>query len=239
MKVSILKISDFSEVDINKIKQYISEEKRRKVDKFFKREDKLRGIYGELLIRKIIIDKLKINNKDIKFQMNKYGKLYLKDIENLYFNISHSEEYVVCCLDNKPVGIDIEMIKPFEIKVIVENFFTISDQNYILGKNTLTTSKEITNKFYEIWTLKESFIKCVGKGLYSPLNEFNIYFDKKGEINIDTKKTENKYFFKQITIDKAYKTSICSQGSIKINELNYIMPKQLINEFYYKYGNFE
>ena len=35
-------------------------------------------------------------------------------------------------------------------------------------------SDEKINYFYDLWTLKESYIKTIGKGLYTPLNSFSI-----------------------------------------------------------------
>ena len=74
MDINILKIEDFKNINIDKLENYISKEKREKINKFYKIEDKVRGLYGELLLRKMIIEKLNIKNKDIVFKTSKYGK---------------------------------------------------------------------------------------------------------------------------------------------------------------------
>lgn len=236
MEVCVLKIQNFSEIDISKIKEYISKEKMIRVNKLVKNEDKIRGIYGELIIRKMIIDKIKINNSNINFGFNRYGKPYLKGREDIQFNVSHSGQYIVCCLDDKPSGIDVEKIIPIELKGIAESFLSLSEQNYIFGQNTL---EESINRFYEIWTLRESFVKCVGRGLSISLNEFYIYFDKKGQIKVDIKEFDSNYFFKKILVDRQYIMSVCSQNNIIIEKINYITQDQLINNFNYKYNENE
>lgn len=96
MDINILKIEDFKNINIDKLENYISKEKREKINKFYKIEDKVRGLYGELLLRKMIIEKLNIKNKDIVFKTSKYGKPYLQGFKNLFFNISHSGK--ICCM---------------------------------------------------------------------------------------------------------------------------------------------
>lgn len=63
MDINILKIEDFKNINIDKLENYISKEKREKINKFYKIEDKVRGLYGELLLRKMIIEKLNIKIK--------------------------------------------------------------------------------------------------------------------------------------------------------------------------------
>lgn len=60
------------------------------------------------MIRTIIVEKLKISSNHIKFSKNQYDKPYLKDCPRFNFNISHSGEYELCAVDNKPIRIDIE-----------------------------------------------------------------------------------------------------------------------------------
>lgn len=230
MDINILKIEDFKNSNIDKLENYISKEKREKVNKFYKIEDKVRGLYGELLIRKMIIEKLNIKNKDIVLKTSKYGKPYLQGFENLFFNISHSGKYVVCSLDCNLIGIDIEEIQPIDAEGIAKNSFTFKEQNYILKEDKL---EEKIKRFYEIWTLKESFIKCVGKGLYMPLDSFSIYPDEKNNLILEYSEDKNKYSLKRIEVDKEYKMSVCSENpnlDLKINNISL----ETINDFFIK-----
>ena len=70
-------------------------------------------------------------------------------------------------MSDEPVGIDIELIKPVNIK-IAERFFAPDETAYI-------KDGEQEQRFYEVWTKKESHIKWEGKGLYKPLTSFNIF----------------------------------------------------------------
>ncbi|MCL0028295.1 hypothetical protein M1M88_01070 [Peptococcaceae bacterium] len=47
----------------------------------------------------------------MSFVENDYGKPFLKNTNDLYFNVSHSGEWVVCAIHHHPIGIDIEQVK--------------------------------------------------------------------------------------------------------------------------------
>ena len=183
---------------------YIPENKQKRIKRFLKYEDSLRTLIAEVLIRKIIMQELKIPNGEIFFKINNYGKPYLKDWDEFHFNISHSGKWVVCAISNKPVGIDVERIKDLNIK-IADRFFSKEEVEdlYKIKKS------ERLKYFFDLWTLKESYIKADGRGMFLPLNSFSFGIKD----NIITFKTENKLrdcFFKIYTIADQYKISVCT-----------------------------
>ena len=61
---------------------------------------------------------------------NKYGKPFLKDSKNLYFNISHCRELAVCAIEKTEVGVDAEDIRKLRPGVIRRAFS--EKEKYIL-----------------------------------------------------------------------------------------------------------
>lgn len=206
MKIYCVKILDISEEKLEKLFLSISGERKSKIEKFVNKKDKIRSLIGEILIRIIVNDELGIGNSFIKFEKNKYSKPYLKGYPKFNFNISHSDDFVVCAISDKPVGVDIEKIKYIKYIDIAQRFFTISEFDYIM-KNDLDIR---LSAFYEIWTLKESYIKCCGQGLSIPLKSFSIDIDKFENIKVIIDNQYNEYIFKRFEIDSNYKIAICS-----------------------------
>ena len=85
------------------------------------------------------------------------------------FNISHSGNmaavsYVSVENPRLPqrTGCDIELIRPrTRMREIAEEFFSAPERNYVFSQD-----KFIEKKFYEIWTLKECFLKLYGLSVF-------------------------------------------------------------------------
>lgn len=122
-----------------------------------------------MLARKLIADWCHIIPENIKFDTNKYGKPYAINL-NVEFNISHSGNIVICAIDNKPVGIDIEQIRPIDLK-IAKRICSENELRYLFGyppKETdfnKTDDTAVLSRFFELWTAKEAYSKCLGNGL--------------------------------------------------------------------------
>jgi 4'-phosphopantetheinyl transferase len=199
---------------VNQVFSFLSMEKQKRIKSFIHKEDALRTLTGEWIIRNIIREKLNIAEEKIIFDVNKYGKPYLKYHRNFHFNISHSGDWVVCATAAKPVGIDIELISPIDLNM-AEHFFSQEEVFDLFSKR----EKERLSYFYELWTLKESFIKAAGKGLSIELHSFSI---KKKVGNIELKsEIKEKYYFKQYDIDRKYKMSVCSNDNNFPADINY------------------
>ena len=160
MYISIGNIKNYNTDELHEFYNEIYEYKKNKINKYIKNNDKLRSIIGELLLKSILEEKYNIQYKNVIFNVNKYGKPYM-DNNNIYFNISHSLDYVICATSNKEIGIDIEKIRPVNINV-VKQFATENEIKYIL-KNSNHTYKHL----FEIYTLKEAYFKMKGTNLNS------------------------------------------------------------------------
>jgi len=227
MKIYAVKILDIEKEKLDEICLMITLEKKCKIQRFINKEDKIRTLIGEILIRTIIAEELNVIDKRIIFDKNDYGKPYLKDYLKFNFNISHSGEFVVCAIDDKPIGIDIEQVKHIEYKEIAECFFSVSEFNCIM-QNDLC--KQL-NKFYEIWTLKESYIKCYGQGLSIPLKSFSIDISRDGNIKIITNNKYNIHILNMLDIELGYKMAVCSVNKEIPNNMIMIEQNNLINKY--------
>ena len=95
---------------------------------------------------------LKEYHIDYDIFYNEYGKPYIKN-NPLYFNISHSSDYIVIIISDRECGIDIEKIRPINNNII----------------DRVCLDKEIDmiiddKSFTKIWTMKEAYSKYKGVG---------------------------------------------------------------------------
>lgn len=159
--------------DTEYIKWYslMREEKKNRVDKNRFLIKKKQTVAGEMLARKAISQWCNVPPESIVFFTKEHNKPYAKDL-NVEFNISHSGDMVVCAVSNTPIGIDIEKIRPIDLK-IAKRFCNEEELKYLFGfaprdeDFSYTENKEILTRFFSLWTAKEAYGKCVGDGLAS------------------------------------------------------------------------
>lgn len=187
-----------------RLMSFLSEDKRERIKKFRRIEDAQRALVADILIRYVICNSLDVRNKDIFFSRNEFGKPFLNNFEDFHFNISHAGEWVVCAVHNLPVGIDIEYIQPIDID-IAERFFSKLEYNDLLN---IDISKRL-EYFYDLWTLKESYIKLVGKGLSISLDSFS-FTNIEDNLIFKSQNEPKKCYFKRFNIDVKYKMAVCS-----------------------------
>lgn len=104
-----------------------------------------------------------------------HGKPLWAGQEGLYFNVSNTAGLVVCALSNQETGVDAEQIRAVR-PAVAKRCCTESELAYIWGKSGEHREEETRERFFQLWTLKESFIKMTGQGMYFPLKnaEFSI-----------------------------------------------------------------
>lgn len=136
---------------------------------------------GQLL--KTALSKYGINEMFAEYGFSENGKPYILHYPMIEFNISHSHDKVMCVIspDGIKLGCDIESVKSGKLKV-AKRFFTKSENDML---DSRSDEKKKDALFSELWTLKESFIKCTGEGLGRSMDSFEFYKDN-GNFNIKT-----------------------------------------------------
>lgn len=101
----------------------------------------------------------------------KYGKPYLADYPDIFFNLSHSEGITACIVDRSECGVDCERVREYRPNVMKRAF---SEAERAAVEAAPESERNLI--FFILWTLKEAYIKAIGMGLSFPLEkaEFSI-----------------------------------------------------------------
>ena len=202
------KISFLDDTSVyNKCYNFLSNDRKDKVDAYRFDMDKKRALLVDFLLRKALKEKKLIDDDyKISYHNNEYGKPYLKDFNDVFFNFSHSGEYGICVVSDNEIGCDIELIKDIDFG-IAKRFFTKNEYESI---ESVVDLKEKNNLFFRYWTIKESYIKALGLGLSKMLNDFEVIIYK-NNIIVDDKNTESGYKIEEIKDIEGYKVAICEK----------------------------
>jgi len=132
----------------------LSQDRVRKIQKLEKELTRRQSMGAGLLVNKVL---KRYGIKIDAMYLSIHGK---PEIDNFYFNLSHSGDLVVCAVADSPVGCDVEQIKVAPERV-AEHFFCENEKKYLRQFE----GKYYDEAFFRIWTLKESYTKMTGEGM--------------------------------------------------------------------------
>lgn len=130
------------------------------------------------------------------------GKPYLKEYQDIFFNISHSGNLVACVIANQEIGIDIQEHNKADLK-IADRFFSEKEKEQIYSCQTKEQQREL---FFKLWCIKESYIKLTGKGLSQGLDTFSVDLDRKRILNNSKETVAHCH---HMNIAEGYELAIC------------------------------
>jgi 4'-phosphopantetheinyl transferase len=222
----VVDIEDFSYEELLLLTYgWLSKQDLQRVERYQFIEHKKQLLMGRYLTRTVLSRYSQFSADDWCFENNEYGKPFIKSAllekmaEPLFFNISHSQNKLVLAIArHELLGVDIEYgLKPRRVEKIANRYFSNSE---IEGFNGLEKA-QILKRFYDLWSLKEAYIKACGMGLAIPLNHFS--FDLQSESKIEIKFHKERlddpalWQFWKIESEPGYHLSLAVK-SFKLNE---------------------
>ncbi len=168
MKIYACNINDWD--DLSGL-EFLSDERKRRVERYMQPKDKVRCLVGGLLLYYAL-------GHNTPPMYAEYGKPYFEN--ERCFNISHSGDYVVLALSDYTLGVDIEKVKPYSANV-AEKCFTPPELDWLSENND-------DKSFYKIWSAKESIMKATGRGFHLSPISFQVLPIKDGPHIINTEK---------------------------------------------------
>lgn len=201
VSVYITNIRDINENDIDEYLKRLNDQKREKYNKQKKEDDKLRCLASGLLLAEVIGD----GEMDFTIRYKDKSKPYIINRPN--FSLAHSGDYVLLALAKNEVGCDIQKHKKLDYKKLASRFFHRAEASFL--KKCEEEDKK--QSFYDIWSLKESYLSNLGKGLYYTLKGFHFVIEG-GHIKVeDSQNADHKqYSFELIEYSPDYSLSVCS-----------------------------
>jgi 4'-phosphopantetheinyl transferase len=155
-------LNNLSDESFYKLKRFLSKERLHRVDKYRFMLDRKLSLIAYLILRYGLYCEYNIQAEPI-FKYNEYHKPYLLGYPNIFFNLSHCKDGVICAISNKDIGCDIQDISEKSV-VLSSNIFS---KNELFS---ISTSNDIPKAFTLMWSVKESYFKLVGTGLANTIN---------------------------------------------------------------------
>ncbi len=153
----------------NTLHSGLQEDEKQRAEKYQFEKDRIAFVCLRGILRILISKYSGIKNNEITISYNGYGKPFFDSFTPLYFNGSHSGAYALIAFSTESeVGVDVEKCEAKRNwQGIIDKNFSEAEKQYILEAGSI-------QHFYQLWTLKEAFIKCEGTGLFHSLEKIEL-----------------------------------------------------------------
>ncbi|PML49908.1 4-phosphopantetheinyl transferase [Vibrio lentus] len=168
--------------NVSQLKKRLTADEIAKVERYRMPSSQTQALYVRNYLRAILSLYSCLSAEEWRFEYGEKGKPRLvekQQIETgLNFNISHSKEHLliaVCQREGKSLqlGVDIEHARSStNIDSIMKHYFSDTELTDLLE----LSKEEQRERFFDLWALKESYIKATGKGLATSLRSFSFDF---------------------------------------------------------------
>lgn len=163
----------------------LTDEERARGQRFLFEKHQKQHLLARALVRATLSRYLPVEPADWRFAAERNGRPRIVgpvDATGINFNLSHTDGLLAVAVAAEPeVGIDVERSDRLEIGVdLARRYFSLSE---VAGLAILSPDEQ-RRRFFDLWTLKESYIKARGLGLALPLDQFSFDWTNEGQPRI-------------------------------------------------------
>lgn len=166
----VLLIPD-AERDVSIVKTSLSASEHARLERIQHPRALAEFVAGRRLIREVLGALLGVAPREVILVESERGALSIDSTHAtpLRFNLSHTEGLVVLAVAETDVGVDVEWLDRNGRTVeLADRYFAPAETAAL---RALPTDQQ-RDRFFDLWTLKESYIKAQGLGLAVPLASF-------------------------------------------------------------------
>jgi 4'-phosphopantetheinyl transferase len=183
--------------------------------------DRHRYLVTRVLVRTVLSRYAAMDPRDWIFATNEFGRPYVANpspaTSRLSFNVSHTNGLILMGVTTTTaLGVDVENVGVREPYAgIADRYFSPSEvaDLYSLPK------PQQNKRFFDLWTLKESYIKARGMGLAIPLDAFSFQFPAEHAVAFSTQASLGdkaaRWQFWQFYPEPEFTAAVCAERVIR------------------------
>lgn len=143
-----------------------------------------------------VLEQYGVSPKDIGYDNN--DKPYITGRDDLYFNLSHSGDYLLIAVSGQPLGVDIQKTVLARENVV---------KRILSFEETAEYSQTVSDNFKLVWAIKEAYSKLSGTGISIDFKEVSFAID-----NLDVEYTfqGEKAYGKIVLDNEDYSAVVCT-----------------------------
>jgi len=195
----------------------LNEAERVQQARFYFPHDRHRYLVTRVLTRTVLSRYAGVAPRDWIFRPSVHGRPEICNDEPaarlISFNLSHSKHFVIMAITRElPVGVDTEDCQTREPPLEIADRFFAPDE--VSELRSLPPQQQL-RRFFQYWTLKESYIKARGLGLAIPLDQFSFDLRAHQHVTFATRPSledpADRWRFWQFQVSPANMIAVCAR----------------------------
>ena len=166
------RLNDF---DLDDALAQLSEQRREQALRFKHETGRRTCAAAYLLLCRGLREEYGITEKPV-FGYGEHGKPFLVGHQDIHFNLSHCREAAACYVSDRPVGIDVETVRPVRESLMA---YTMNEQE----QAEIRRAARPDVAFTRLWTQKEALMKLSGRGIDNNLKDV---LQLRGDVVLET-----------------------------------------------------
>ncbi|MBR1801096.1 MAG: 4'-phosphopantetheinyl transferase superfamily protein [Bacteroidaceae bacterium] len=147
--------------DLREALAQLSDQRREQALKFRHEQGQRTCAAAYLLLCRALAQEYGITERPL-FGYGEHGKPYIIGHEDIHFNLSHCREVALCVVSDRPVGVDVESVRPLKDGLVE---YTMNEREVARIRQAADPALEFTR----LWTQKEAVLKLSGEGINNHL----------------------------------------------------------------------
>ncbi|KAJ2961402.1 hypothetical protein NQZ79_g3411 [Umbelopsis isabellina] len=224
-------IAEWSSKELERGIPYLPAKEQQRVWRYRLKLDRYRSLASQLLRRYLFVKHFNISWEQLVFETSEFGKPRLTEPKanegfgDIDFNVSHHGDWVVlAACSNGKIGIDVTTrdIPSGSIQEFINCFSSQLAEDEIQVFRQIDDMRRKLWLFYEIWCLKESYIKALGVGLHKDLKHVSFVSSKEDRMavrkvqvhDVEAPDNDTNYFFHLSYLDSQHPVAICTNTDL-------------------------
>lgn len=203
------------------LRSLLSDEEAARESRFHFADDRKRYLVTRAMVRMLLSRYAPIAPERWAFSKNAYGRPVIADeiraaevqARDLFFNLSHTRGLIALAVSRgRELGVDVENTAARAVSLdVAKHFFSATE----VAELSRVAPDRQQDRFFEYWTLKESYIKARGMGLSLPLDGFSFEFPHRSAVSIsinpELQDRADRWSFWQYRPTEDYLMAICAE----------------------------
>lgn len=192
----------------------LADAERERALRFHHLSDRWEFVLGRVMARSLLAERTGTPAREFRFVENEHGRPEIAHPSldrPLRFNLSHSGGLVACVLgESRQIGVDVERLdRPAIDPRVIGRYCSAPEQQALAGLPDALKHE----RFLQLWTLKEAYVKARGTGLTLPLRSisFDLGVEGPADVSFNGLDDEARWMFAHTRLDPKHLLAVAAE----------------------------